>query len=358
MGVGDVPKWNAPMVTKQDLPWADILTVDLSLYETHRGDLVETVSTALERDGFFYVVGHGIDVETLSRQFDLAQLSFEGVSLEEKQKHRAPIAEEGSFIGYKLQNYWEIKDGVRDRIEHYNFYQNRMYPVTRHPGPLQPYVGEVKEFLNETRKKVLRRILSLIDAVLGLKEGYLWSLHETEGGETGDDVFRYMIYDPLTPEESSKTNGVMLNGHTDFNSISTLVSQPISALQVLMPDNVWRYVKHKEGALVINIGDQLAFMSGGILKGTMHRVVRPPSDQAHLRRLGVFHFAHFLRGIPLDLLPSEKVHLEGHKIFENEVPTTDQWESTRIKSYGTGTFIKGEEFDIEIIAGLQVRHYH
>lgn len=25
----------------------------------------------------------------------------------------------------KLQNYWEIKDGVRDRIEHYNFYQNK-----------------------------------------------------------------------------------------------------------------------------------------------------------------------------------------------------------------------------------------
>ena len=38
-----------------------------------------------------------------------------------------------------------------------------------------------------------------------------------------------------------------------------------------MPDNVWRYVKHKDGALVINIGDQLSFMSGGILKGTMHR---------------------------------------------------------------------------------------
>jgi hypothetical protein len=84
-------------------------------------------------------------------------------------------------------------------------------------------------------------------------------------------LLRYMIYDPLTSEEATKTNGVMLNGHTDFNSISTLISQPISALQVLMPDNVWRYVMHREGALVINIGDQLSFMSGGILKGTMHR---------------------------------------------------------------------------------------
>lgn len=80
-----------------------------------------------------------------------------------------------------------------------------------------------------------------------------------------------MTYDPLTSEEAATTNGVMLNGHTDFNSISTLISQPVSALQVLMPDNVWRYVKHREGALVINVGDQLSFMSGGILKGTMHR---------------------------------------------------------------------------------------
>lgn len=150
-----------------------------------------------------------------------------------------------------------------------------------------------------------------------------------------------MIYDPLTGEESQKTNGVMLNGHTDFNSISTLISQPITALQVLMPDNVWRYVKHKDGAFVINIGDQLSFMTGGVLKGTMHRgeaiffiqysmltfdisVVSPPEDQRALRRLGVFHFAHFRNNIPLNLLPSKKVHEEGHVIFEGEIPTTNE----------------------------------
>jgi len=167
-----------------------------------------------------------------------------------------------------------------------------------------------------------------------------------------------MIYDPLTSAEALKTNGVMLNGHTDFNSISTLVSQPISALQILMPDGVWRYVKHKDNALVINIGDQLSFMSGGILKGTIHRVVRPPEDQLHLRRLGVFHFAHFINDVPLDLLPSEKVRENGHVIFEDKIPTSDQWEAARIKSYGTAKLIKGEVYDVEYIAGLQVRHWH
>ncbi|KII91724.1 hypothetical protein PLICRDRAFT_51855 [Plicaturopsis crispa FD-325 SS-3] len=354
-----LPKWNAPPPTTSDIKFADILTVDLSLWDTKHEELVQTVATALKNDGFFYVVGHGIPSETLSRQFDIGQLAFDGVSREEKEEHRAPIAEKGSFIGYKLQNYWEIKDGVRDRIEHYNFYNNHIDPISRHPKPLQPYIGEVKAFLAETRQKVLRRVLSLIDAVLELPDEYLWSkLHEDDQGRTGDDLLRYMIYDPLTSAEAEKTNGVMLNGHTDFNSISTLVSQPITALQILGQDGQWRYVRHEQDALVINIGDQLSFMSGGILKGTVHRVVRPPGDQVNYRRLGVFHFAHFISGIPLDLLPSAKVQTEGHKIFEGKVPTSDEWESARVKTYGTATLIKGEQFDVEYVAGLQVRHYH
>lgn len=38
------------------------------------------------------------------------------------------------------------------------------------------------------RQVVLRRVLNLIDGVLGLEEGYLWELHENAEGETGDDV--------------------------------------------------------------------------------------------------------------------------------------------------------------------------
>lgn len=155
-------RWERPKITEAELDWADILTVDLSLFDVNRTELVRTVAAALERDGFFYVVGHGIDVETvrphkyrsreieladglqLDRQFDLGQLTFDGVDYAEKVKHKAKIAEEGSFNGYKvsklpvalfdfnthedivqLQNFWEIKDGVRDRIEHYNFYLNQ-----------------------------------------------------------------------------------------------------------------------------------------------------------------------------------------------------------------------------------------
>lgn len=34
--------------------------------------------------------------------------------------------------------------------------------------------------------------------------------------------------------------------------------------------------------------------------------------------------------------------------------TYSRWETARIKSYGTGTFIKGEEYDVELLAGIRV----
>jgi len=45
-----------------------------------------------------------------------------------------------------------------------------------------------KHYPKETRQKVLRRILLLIDGVLGLEEGHLWGLHQDDLGRTGDDV--------------------------------------------------------------------------------------------------------------------------------------------------------------------------
>lgn len=88
----------------------------------------------------------------------------------------------------------------------------------------------------------------------------------------------------------------------------------------------------------------------------MHRVVSPPEDQRHFRRLGVFHFAHFINGVPISLLPSKKVQEEGRVIFPGKIPTTDEWEVARIKSYGVGEFIKGDVFDTEIISGIEVNN--
>ena len=71
--IPDVPVWEAPPVTAEDLEWADILTIDLSKLATEKEKLIKTVATALQRDGFFYVIGHDIAPETVT----CCQICFE-----------------------------------------------------------------------------------------------------------------------------------------------------------------------------------------------------------------------------------------------------------------------------------------
>ena len=57
------------------------------------------------------------------------------------------------------------------------------------------------------------------------------------------------------------------------------------------PDGTWKYVKSSKDVVIVNVADALEFLSGGFLKSTVHRVVRPPEDQAHKPRLGLIYFA-------------------------------------------------------------------
>jgi hypothetical protein len=48
-------------------------------------------------------------------------------------------------------------------------------------------------------------------------------------------------------------------------------SQPIAGLQVLSPDGEWRYIRHYPEHIIVNIGDSLEFLTGGLLKAVPHR---------------------------------------------------------------------------------------
>ena len=42
---------------------------------------------------------------------------------------------------------------------------------------------------------------------------------------------------------------------------------------------------------IVNVADALEFLSGGYLRSTVHRVVRPPEEQAEQPRLSLIYFA-------------------------------------------------------------------
>ena len=52
--------------------------------------------------------------------FDIADIPFTNVNLEEKKFYAGTMLQTGSYQGYKLRNYWHIDNGIHDQIEHYN----------------------------------------------------------------------------------------------------------------------------------------------------------------------------------------------------------------------------------------------
>ncbi|WFD41734.1 hypothetical protein MPSI1_000370 [Malassezia psittaci] len=370
----DLPAWVPPAPSKQDdFQWAPLHTLDLSQirgegFTDVPQEIVEQVGNAFTKDGFAYAINHGLSNEEVLRQFSIGQYAFDNVTENEKMRCVANMRDHGSFVGYKPMGHWQI-DGVKDRIEQLNFGSQSFTPEqrARFPKEMQALIDEVQEFSRFNHDVILRKILNVLSLVLKLPVDTLWNLSK-EPEKQGLDLLRYALYRPAPKEDDEKSNGVRLQGHTDFNSVSILWSQPITSLEVLMPDGKWRMVRHRPNSLVLNLGDAMHFLSGGFLKPTIHRVVAPPQDQAHYNRLGLFYFALFNDHTPLTPLTESPLVREAYKdrnfFAEREKqglppPTAGEWERMRVRAYGQGNSTKGEDgHDHEKIGGVDVTLYN
>lgn len=73
---------------QENLDWADLVTVDLSLYSTPEGkkQLAQTLINAIRNEGFLYVKNFNISQGRVNRQFALGKQFYE-LPLEEKEKY-------------------------------------------------------------------------------------------------------------------------------------------------------------------------------------------------------------------------------------------------------------------------------
>jgi isopenicillin N synthase-like dioxygenase len=89
-GKPEVPKWIPPEPTKEDLDWANLHTIDLSLLDSPDprvvDDLVELTKKSIKEDGFLYLINYGVSTRQLQRQFDLAQYLHRNISNEDKDR--------------------------------------------------------------------------------------------------------------------------------------------------------------------------------------------------------------------------------------------------------------------------------
>ncbi|KAK8203406.1 hypothetical protein M8818_005297 [Zalaria obscura] len=298
-------------VTKADLDWAELVTLDLSSFDQpgRKEELVKQLEHAVRHVGFFYVKNFNISQEEVDRQLALGR-EFYDLPLEEKLKyHNLAELESGEYNGYRpagLRKCYGQHTGVQHsevrRLSHPTASPSvaRQHQNNRGVQPEMPQGSRckapppVRDSARASRRRSAAR----------------------------------------SAEENKKVGELYTPGHTDLGSVSLLFRQPVAALQILSNERNWKWVKPQDATITINTCDALTALTGGYIESSVHRVRTPPEDQAHIDRLGVLYFARPNNHVVLDPLNDspvlDKLGLTTNQFTElGEHLTMEEWVKKR-----------------------------
>ncbi|KAJ5045714.1 hypothetical protein NUH16_002534 [Penicillium rubens] len=377
-----IEKYDQVPVTKEELDWAELITLDLAQYEQPGGkeDLVRQLDHAVRNVGFFYVKNFNISQEEIDNQFALGR-EFYALPLEEKLKfHSASDLERGEYNSYRPAGHRILGNSIKDNVQVYNIPKFDGHHDRPQPSVLAENIKEIEAFSRKCHTEVVEKLLRLFAILLELPdEDQLVRDHQYD--VKGEDHLRYMHYAARSAEENKKVGELYSPGHTDLGTVTLLFRQPVAALQILNSEGQWKWVKPQDGTITINTCDALTALTGGLIKSSIHRVHAPPADQAHIDRLGVLYFARKPsepngyspnNHVVLDPIQNspllQRLGLTTNAFTElGQHLTTEQWVTVRqtqqqrrnrdvkISSEGKYTY---KPKDLEIIPGLQATIYN
>ncbi|KAF3927951.1 hypothetical protein ABW20_dc0108655 [Dactylellina cionopaga] len=350
-------KYIHPPETKKDIKYTDLVTIDLSEYDTPGGPqkLAAQLKEAVHQVGFFYITGFGLSQDQIDRQFAIAK-EFFTLPEEQRVSFRAAL-EEGIYNGYRPLGAIEILPGLRDNIEFYHIYKFIPQFDRVHPDIIRQHYQEIERFHRHMHEQVSHKLFRILAIILEIPEDYLVNgqLYDSKC----DSGLRYMCYRARSPEENQDFKNLYLRGHSDNGTLTFVFQQPVAALQVRKHDGgEWEYCRIPEGTISVNIADILSIISNGYLKSGIHRVIAPQEDQADKDRLALLYFVRpsdqlQLRTVDSQLLKRLGYYKEG--INDIAIPAIE-YTRTKIKKNWTRS---PTDLNTSItIAGVTIKHFH
>ena len=175
------------------------------------------------------------------------------------------------------------------------------------PVPEVPGFDGATRGLYEALDEMGRQILHAIAIHLGLQEDWF----DAKVAE-GNSILRLLHYPPQ--ENPPPEGSVRAGAHEDINVITLLLGAEEAGLQVKHSSGKWLDINPPAGALVINCGDMLQRLTGGVLPSTTHRVLNPTPERAAFPRFSTPFFLHFAPDVVIEPLP--QCQAEGGTEFE------------------------------------------
>ena len=250
----------------------------VSMVDLNAADAQQLVTESLIKSGFAVVENHKIPVSELNELYE----GWDNFFVNNNPDQYAADAE--SQTGYFSPHLAETAKGheARDLKEYFHYW----------PGDVLP-------------ERVEKLTLHYYDAIFDLAKGVmawlqantsttLWQSIDKPFEEylsRNQTLLRILRYPPLTGKEPP--DAIRAGAHEDINLITMLPAASESGLQIKPKDfEDWIPVEAPPGSIVVNIGDMLQELTGGVIPSTTHRVVNPKGDAANKARLTAPVFCH------------------------------------------------------------------
>jgi len=255
-------------------PAATLSVIDISpLFSDDapaRARAADAIGDAASRDGFFYVVGHGLAPDTVPRLEAEARAFF---ALPEMEKGKITMAHAGAAWRGWFPLGEELTSGIADQKEGIYFGEElgaddprvragwlmhgaNLWPA-RPPGlraAVETYVREVSH--------AAAALMEGVSLALGLDAGHFDRTYLARPTV----LFRVFRYPP------SAAGGWGVGEHTDYGLLTLMAQDRWGGLEV-RTDAGWIDAPPADGTLVCNIGDMLERLTGGRFVSAPHRVL-------------------------------------------------------------------------------------
>ncbi len=252
-----------------------IPTIDLRLADgaSDKDRIAAEIAHHCKTIGFFVVKGHGVS-PTLFDDVRSAGLRFFEWPM--SQKEEISLAGSDVHRGYARLGAEKIDpDGPADYRETFLVGWER-----RDGSPLPPRIPLLGPNRWPSNDPSFRQVLNdYYDAVMGVGQFLLKCIALSIGQDEG--FFAPMFQDPLTNlvlahypvlEQTPDQPILGCGEHTDYGLITLLLHDGTPGLQVQTRDGEWLDAASDRNDLIVNIGDMLEFITGGLYVSNLHRV--------------------------------------------------------------------------------------
>jgi isopenicillin N synthase-like dioxygenase len=177
-----------------------------------------------------------------------------------------------------LKEFWHVGRTLSAESPYQGVYPDNVWPEKEVPGFTQAF-SKLYNLMDNTAQV----LLDAIGEGLGLEQSFFRDMTHD-----GNSILRTIHYPPTDGLDTVQS--IRAGAHEDINLITLLVGATDSGLQLLDRDGSWLDVHSEPGELVVDSGDMMARLTGGVLPATTHRVINP--DLSTSRRYSMPYFVH------------------------------------------------------------------